>query len=167
MCSVSIRILSSFSIGGREGEDVQITHLPFADVTLVFCKDTSYHLVHLSWIFMWFEALSWLKINLRKSAIYPVGRVENPNSLALELGCGVGSLPTTYLGLPLGAKHNSQRVWDGVEERFRKRLALWKRQYIYKGERRKLIRSTLPNMPIYLMSLFRMSKCVKQRLEKI
>ena len=74
---------------------------------------------------MWFEALSGLKINLRKSAIYPVGRVENPNCLALELCCKVGSLPTTYLELPLGEKHNSQRVWDGVEERLRKKLALW------------------------------------------
>ena len=64
---------------------------------------------------MWFEALSGLKINLRKSSIYLVGRVENPNCLALELGCEVGFLLTTYLGLPLGAKHNSQRVWYGVE----------------------------------------------------
>ena len=47
--------------------------------------------------------------------------MENLEILALELGCDVGSLPTTYLGLPLEAKHNSQRVWDGKKERFRKR----------------------------------------------
>ena len=68
-----------------------------------------------------------------------VGRVENPKSLALELGHNVGSFPTTYLGLPLGAKHNSLRLWDGVEERYRKRLALWKRQYFLKGERLTII----------------------------
>ena len=50
--------------------------------------------------------------------------MENLEILALELGCDVGSLPTTYLGLPLEAKHNSQRVWDGKKERFRKRLVL-------------------------------------------
>ena len=43
------------------------------------------------------------------------------------------SLPTTYLGLPLGAHYNSFVVWDGVEERFLKHLAMWKRQYISKG----------------------------------
>ena len=60
-----------------------------------------------------------------------MGRVENLEELAEELGCILGILPTTYLGLlPLGAKHNSTTIWDGVEERFRKRLALWKRQYI-------------------------------------
>ena len=56
---------------------------------------------------------------------------------------------------------------DGVEERFRKRLALWKRQYISKGGRLTLIKSTLSNMPIYLMSLFRLPRRVKLRLEKI
>ena len=131
--------LFGFNLRGRDKEEVQIIHLLFVDDTLVFCKDSSDQLVHLSWILMWFEAFSGLKINLGRSAIFPVGRVENPKILALELGCDVGSLPTTYLGLPLGAKHNSQRVWDGVEERFRKRLALWKRQYISKGGRLKLI----------------------------
>ncbi|RVW68000.1 Transposon TX1 uncharacterized 149 kDa protein [Vitis vinifera] len=38
--------------------------------------------------------------------------------LALELGCKVGGIPSSYLGMPLGAAFNSLAVWDGVEERF-------------------------------------------------
>ncbi|RVX09327.1 putative ribonuclease H protein [Vitis vinifera] len=64
----------------------------------------------------------------------PVGRVENTELLAAELGCKVRSLPSTYLGLPLGASHKSVKVWDGVEERMRKKLALWKGQFISKEE---------------------------------
>ena len=64
-------------------------------------------------------------------------------------------------------KHISIEVWDGVEERFRKRLALWKKRYISKGGRLTLIRSTLSNMPIYIMSLFRLPRGAKSRLEKI
>ena len=105
---------------------------------------------------MWFEAISGLSIHLNKSEILPVGRVENAEVLAFELGCKVGSLPSTYLGLPLGALHKLVAVWDGVEERMRKRLALWKRQFISKGGRITLIWSTLASMPIYLMSLMRM-----------
>ena len=165
--AASVGFLSSFNLKGRIGEEVQVTHLLFADDTLVFCKDSREQLVYLSWILMWFEALSELKINPSKSALLPVGSIENPEGLALELGCNVGSLPTTYLGLPLGAKHNSMRVWDKVEEKFRKRLALWKIQYISKGGRLTLIRSTLSNKSIYLMSLFRMLKGVIKRLEKI
>ncbi|RVW12490.1 putative mitochondrial protein [Vitis vinifera] len=58
-------------------------------------------------------------------------------------------------------------MWDGVEERVRRRLALWKRQYISKGGRVTLIKSTLASMPIYQMSIFRMPKMVARRLEKV
>ena len=102
--------LSGFKLRGIDGDEVQITHLIFMDDTLMFCKDSSDQLVHLSWILMWFEVLSELKINLGKSVIFLVGRVENPEILALELGYNVGSLQTTYLGLPFGANHNSQQV---------------------------------------------------------
>ena len=71
---------------------------------------------------MWFEVVSGLRINLNKSEIIPIGLVVNVEELALELGCGVGSLPPSYLGLPLGANHKALGVWDSVEEIFRKRL---------------------------------------------
>ena len=60
------------------------------------------------------------------SELIPVGRVENVDDLACELGCKVGSLPSTYLGMPLGAPFNSVAALDDIEESFRKRLAMWK-----------------------------------------
>ena len=116
---------------------------------------------------MWFEALLGLKINLNKSEIIQIGTVDNVEELASELRCKVGSLPTPYLGLPLGAKHKALGVWDTIEERFRKRLASWKIQYISKGGRATLIRSTLSSLPIYYLSLFRMPQKVSARLERI
>ena len=50
---------------------------------------------------MWFEAMSGFKINLAKSEIIPIGPVTNLAELASELGCKIGSFPTSYLGLPL------------------------------------------------------------------
>ena len=116
---------------------------------------------------MWFEALSSLKINLNKSEIIPIGPVDNAEELATELGCKTGSFPTSYLGLPLGAKYKALGVWDSMEERFRKKLASWKIQYISKGGRATLIHSTLSSLPIYYLSLFRMPQKVCARLEKI
>ncbi|RVW87919.1 DNA-repair protein XRCC1 [Vitis vinifera] len=109
---------------GREGVGIQVTYLLFADDTLVFCDDSQEQLAFLS---------------------------ENAKLLAAELGCKVGSLPSTYLGLPLGASHKSVMVWNGVKDWMRKKLALWKRQFISKGGRITLIRSTLASMPTYLM----------------
>ena len=59
---------------------------------------------------MWFEAISGLRINPSKSEIIHVSRVDSMELLAVELGRGVGSFPTTYLGLPLGALHKSVGV---------------------------------------------------------
>ena len=159
--------LSGYKIRGRESIGIKVSHLLFADDMLVFCEDSQEQLTFLSWLLLWFEATSGLCINLNKSEILPVGRVENVKLLTAELGCKVGSLSTTFLGLPLGALHKSVMVWDGVEERMRKRLALWKRQFISKGRRITLILSTLASMPTYLMSLLRMPRVVKLRLEKI
>ena len=64
---------------------------------------------------------------MEKRELIPVGSVENIDDLAMELDCRVGNLPSTYLGLPLGAPFKSVTVWDGVEEWFRRRLAMWKR----------------------------------------
>ena len=73
---------------------------------------------------MWFEAISGRKVNLDKSELIPVANVEE---LVSELGCKVESLPSTYLGMPSGAPFKSVASWDVVEERFCKRLAMWKR----------------------------------------
>ena len=87
--------------------------------------------------------------------------------MAAVIGCKVSVLPTTYLGLSQGVAHNSVVAWDGVKERFRKRLAMWKRQYISKGGRLTLVKSMLASLPIYFMSLFRMPRRVRLRLGKI
>lgn len=76
---------------------------------------------------MWFGAILELRINLDKSELLLMGRVENLDVLVKELGCKVRALPFSYLGLPLGAWFKFVATWDGVEARFRKRLAIWKK----------------------------------------
>ncbi|WJZ96350.1 hypothetical protein VitviT2T_015043 [Vitis vinifera] len=73
-----------------------------------------------------------LKINLDKNMVIPVGEVEGVLDMAVEIGCKVGQLPTVYLRLPLEAPSRAFSVWDGVEEKMRRKLALWKRQFLSK-----------------------------------
>ncbi|RVW37001.1 hypothetical protein CK203_099625 [Vitis vinifera] len=80
---------------GEEGVKGSRSHLLFADDALIF----------------------W---NLDKSDLIPVGRVENVEELAKELGCKVGRLSSTHLGMPLGAPFKSVVAWDGIEERLRR-----------------------------------------------
>ena len=159
--------ISGYKFEGRGGGEIVISHLLYDDDTVLFYEANPEQLMYLGWTLMWFESISGLKINLSKSEIILVGKLANVELLAAKLRCGVGSLPTTYLGLPLGAPHRAVGVWDSVEERFKKRLTSWKRQYISKGGRLTLIRSTLSSLPIYFLSLFRMTKLVTSRLKKI
>lgn len=165
--AVSGGYLTSCRVKGRGEEGVQLTYLSYADDMLIFCEASEDQLAHLSWLLMKFKAIFGLKINLDKSEILPVGRVENLEELALELGCKVGTLPSSYLKLPLGVLYKSMAAWDRVEVRFRRRLATWKRQYIFKRGRLTLIRSTLSRMPIYFMSILHMPRAVRSRLEQI
>ena len=112
----------------RKRKDIMnISHLLFADDTIVFCEAKKEHLIYLSRTLFWFEVMSGLIINLAKSEILPVGGMKEVEELVVKLGCKVESLPSTYLGLLLGAPYKSLYVWDGVKERVRMRLALWKK----------------------------------------
>ena len=146
---------------------MEISHLLFANDILVFYEPSLDQMSYLSWLLMWFKAMSRLKVNLDKSELIPLGRVENVEELTLEFGCKFSTLLSSYLGLPLGARFKDMAIWDGAEERLRKRLSIWKRQYISKWGRLTLIRSTLSNMPIHCMSLFYMPRSVRLRLERI
>ena len=172
--------LSACQVRGRGREGVEVSHLLFADDTLIFCEAGEEQMTFLCWVLMWFEAILGLKVNLDKSELILVGRVENVDNLAGELGYKVGRLSSIYLGMPLGASFNFVAAWDGIEERFRKRLAMWKRQYISKGEGGRgkrgkrgegggitLIRSSLSSLPIYFMSIIHLPRVVRIRLERI
>ena len=113
-CLINRVVAGNYLSGSRiidgRGEELAISHLLYADDTLLFYEADKNQLKFLSWILMWFEAMSGLKINLNKSEIIPIGPVANVEELASELGCKVGSLPTSYLGLPLSAKHKAPGV---------------------------------------------------------
>lgn len=69
---------------------------------------------------MLFEGISGLHINWRKSCLYPINEVPDMAQLSTILGGDVGSLPTIYLGMPLGAKSKSKVIWNSVIEKCEK-----------------------------------------------
>ncbi|KAG5626380.1 hypothetical protein H5410_011598 [Solanum commersonii] len=51
-------------------------------------------------------------------------------ALNVVLGGEIGALPTSYLGIPLGAKSQSYKIWNNVVERCEMKLARWKSQFL-------------------------------------
>lgn len=144
-----------------------VSQLLFADDSLVFCDSKRSLLGFLRPVLLFFQAVPGLKINIHKYEIIPVGEVENLENLTSFFGCKAASLPTSYLGLPQGAPFKNVAVWNPVMERYERRLAGWKRQYLSKGGRLTLIKSTLGNLPTYFMSIFTIPVSVSSRMEKL
>lgn len=111
------------------------------------------------------EAVSRLKVNLNKSMVFPLGCISNMEELASIMGCVVESFPTTYLGLPLGAKPTTKRI--PVIERMEKRLSCWKGRFLSKGGKLVLLRSVLSSITTYYLSLFVVPVSVSNRIEWI
>jgi len=155
-------LLEGFTVG-----NTSVSHLLFADDTLIFCSACPAQLSHLRSLFLLFEAVSRLKVNLAKSKLIPVGNIELVGRLAGILRCGVSTLPVKYLGLPLRASYKAKHICDGVIEKIEHRLASWKMIYMSKGSRVTLIKSALANLPTYYTSLFHLPASVANCIEKL
>ena len=64
-----------------------------------------------------FQVVTGLKVNVLKSEMVPIGEVNNVHALAEILDCRIGTLPMTYLDMPLGASHKSPTIWNPILER--------------------------------------------------
>ena len=90
-------------------------------------------ILHIRLLLLSFQAVTGLKVNVHKSEMVPIGEVDDVHALAEILGCRVGTLPMSYLGMPLGAAHNSPSIWNPILEKIERRLAGWKKLYLSKG----------------------------------
>nr|XP_016456409.1 PREDICTED: uncharacterized protein LOC107780393 [Nicotiana tabacum] len=145
----------------------RVSHLLFADDTLIFCDADMDQLTYLKQVLQWFQIVSGLKINLGKCESFPVGDVANIDALSYVLRRKVGSLPTTYLGLPLGVSHKDTMVWNPVIERVEKGLAGWQKRYLSEGGKEVLIKSILSSMPTYYLSLLQAPVRITEKLERL
>jgi hypothetical protein len=134
--------LSGFSVGSRFPM-VNISHLFFADDTLVFCEANPSHVRYLCVLLLCFEVVSGLNVNLAKSILVPVCNVDNVVELADILGCGTSFVPLKYLGMPLEACYKAKSIWDGIVVKMERGLISWKMLYFSKGGRITLIKSII------------------------
>jgi hypothetical protein len=90
--------------------------------------------------------------------LIPVGSLGDVDQLAGFLGCGIGTLPLKYLGLPLGASFKLKTMWVELEEWMARRLGPWKRLYLSKGGRVTLIKKHIIELA-YIYVVFVSSPC--------
>lgn len=100
-----------------------VSHLQYANDTLLFCNTNDDQVKNMVAILTCFEVVSGLNINLSKSALLGIS-VDNTclHHFADILGCKVNSFPSSYLALPLCLNRVPNSVWNPVVEKIEKKL---------------------------------------------
>ncbi|GJV52938.1 putative RNA-directed DNA polymerase, partial [Tanacetum coccineum] len=149
-------------------EEVMVSHLQYADDTIIFGEWSRENACNLMNILKCFEEVAGLKINLTKSKIYGVG-VEGGelDRMACYMRCSVSTFPFTYLGLPIGVNMRRTSAWNGVVDRFKSRLSGWKAKAMSFGGRLTLVKSVLGSLPLYYFFMFRVPSSIISALERV
>ena len=100
-------LIRGFRADGRRGGGVCVSHLLFADDTILFCNVDEEQILHVRMLLLCFQAVTGLRVNALKSEMVPIGEVPNVHVLTEILGGRIGPLLMTYLGMPLEAFQNS------------------------------------------------------------
>lgn len=129
-------------------EDVLMSHLQFADYTILFLSEDRSMFRNVLLIFKVFESISGLKNKLSKSSISGINvDANNLSVLASLAGCVVSEKPGPYLGLPLGENPRLGSFWNPILEKVSKRLDSWRKVYFSLGGRITILKSCLSNIP--------------------
>ncbi|XP_071723523.1 uncharacterized protein [Rutidosis leptorrhynchoides] len=145
----------------------RISHLLFADDSLVFFRATLADCQQFLQVLKWYKAAAGQEINFSKSNILFSKNVADDCRLELKQCLGVfNSLETNkYLGLPIVLGRNKNVSFDFLRNRLRRKLAGWKGKYLSKAGREVLVKAVLQALPTYVMSLFQLSDGLCHALE--
>ncbi|GKU88289.1 hypothetical protein SLEP1_g2571 [Rubroshorea leprosula] len=166
---ISTAVAKNLFEGVPMGEgSMNISHLQFADDTLLLGVATEENIWTSKCIMRAFELVSGLKVNYGKSSLIGIN-VDNlwEKEMTWLLNCKSGSLPCKYLGIPLGADPRRIVTWKPLIDLFKRKLSTWKGRYLSLGGRITLINSVLSSLPVFLMSFYLIPKTVIRELDKI
>ena len=148
---------------------VSLKHLQFADDTLIFVPKNSMCIKNYFKILDVFALMSGLKLNYSKSCFISWNANDHDwaRDKASSVGCLHSTCPFTYLGFPLGDHMNRGATWQPVVKKIQNRLASWKSKILSRAGRLTLIKSVLNSLPVYYMSMFKMSNSIALKIVKL
>ena len=133
------RAIRGFTVGK---DKVEVSHLQFADDTLLFMEANCNYFLNYLTILEVFSSISGLRVNLRKSIILGINTdIDLLNYMSTISGCEIGVWPIRYLGLPLGGNPCKVDFWEPMVKKVAKRLEGWKKAFLSRGGRLTLIQS--------------------------
>ena len=153
--AVSLKFFKGIKVGFGEA---MVSHLQFADNKFFLCEPNMGQILNVKRVIHCFQVMSGLNNDFHRSCLFEVCLEQhNLREWADKICCKVNILPSIYLGLPLGAKANSTKIWEPIVEKLGRRIAGWKSNLLSMGGRVTMIKSVLACLSIFFMSLFQIS----------
>jgi hypothetical protein len=146
-----------------------VTHLLFADDSVVFLEATTESMQTLKKILIDYELSSGQKVNLQKSSIFFGKGCQEGVKVNLKQAIGIESeaLSERYLGLPTVIGRSKEGSFKHIRERSWGKIKGLKGQGMSKEGRSILVKSILQAVPTYAMSCFWFSKKTCKQLSLI
>ena len=146
-----------------------ISHLFFADDSLLFVRASEEEVEHVMDILTTYEAASGQKLNMDKSEMSFSRNIdlEKRNLLQMKLSFKAVEGHDKYLGLPTYIGSSKKQVFQVIQDRIWKKLKGWKENYLSQAGREVLIKSIAQAIPTYVMQCFSLPKSILNDIEKV
>lgn len=136
----------------------KLTHLLFADDTLVFLKAITDNCRNMSNLLKAYWRASGQQVILQKSAVY--FSVNIPMKMAQELNTNlempVVKDPGVYLGVPTVWGRSKRDILVYIKDQVLAKIMRWKQQFISQASREVRIKAVAQAVPMYSMNVFRL-----------
>lgn len=145
----------------------EITHLFFADDSLMFCRANKEEITHLTNIITTYQAASGQLVNVNKSEILFSKHVKNETRHSIHQILPMQRVEhfSKYLGLPTYIGRAKTQVFQHVQDKIWKKLKGWKEKNLSFAGRATLIKAVAQAIPTYVMSNFLLPKGLCDQME--
>ena len=141
--------------------------IQYADDTLIIMEGDVRQIFLLKTILQNFSDSTGLKVNYSKSMMLPINMTESRlDHLARTFGCSKGSLPFTYLGLPLGTTKPKIADFMPLVNKCERRLGGISTMLNQAG-RLQITNAVLSALPTYYMSTLELPKAIIKQIDKL
>ena len=136
----------------------KLTHLFFADDSLLFCRATSNDCQKVLEILSSYERVSGQKLNRDKTTLFfsKSTPIDMQQKIMDDLGVSTLKNYEEYLGLPSMVGRNKTVSFEDLKQRVWKRLQGWEGKLLSQAKREVLIKSGIQAIPTYTMSCFKL-----------
>jgi hypothetical protein len=140
--------------------------IQYADDTLLVLQANANQLFFLKALLNSYETASGLKVNYMKSQMIPINvSPEKMQHLANTFGCQIGSLPFTYLGLPMGTTKPRIDDLSPIMDRVEHRLSVYSIWLSYSG-RLQMVNSAITPIVTYTLCTIKVPKGFIENIDR-